>query len=148
MPNRDYRTNQDYSADKSVNGYLITTSGPASAPQSTAVTGTAAERFGPIVDLGADSVARTGVIAQYVNTTGTTVPSGISFEIQWSIDGTNFFPAPSSTQGDERLSTITTSGQDKSIISRGQVLTRYLRWHLFSAANIPAGTMYMWYGRI
>ncbi len=147
MPNRDYRTNQDYSADKSVNGYLITTSGPASAPQVTAVTGTDAERFGATVDLGADSVARTGVIAQYVNPT-TAVPSGISFEIQWSLDGTNFFPAPSSAQGDERLSTITTSGQDKSIVSRGQVLTRYLRWRLFSAANIPAGTMYMWYGRL
>lgn len=148
MTVRDYRNGSLPLDMKSVNGYLITTSGPAADPQVTAVTGTAADRVGPTIDVGPNNNARNGVLAQYVNTTGTVVPASITFEIQWSQDGVNWFPAPSSTQGEDRMSTITTSGNDRSLVTRGQVLTRYIRWHFSGAATLPDGSVYLWYGRI
>lgn len=148
MTNRDYRSSDIPLNNKSVNGYLIVTSGPASSPQETSVSGTAAERFGPTIDVGLNNNARHGVLAQFVTIPETTVPASISFEIQWSQDGTTWFPAPTSAQGDDRMSTITTSGSDRSMVSRGQVLTRYIRWRIFSAANLPPGKVFLWYGRI
>lgn len=148
MTNRDYRSENIPLNNKSVNGYLITTTGPAAAPQETTVSGTAAERLGPTIDVGANNNARHGVIAQFVTIPEATVPASISFECQWSQDGTTWFPAPSSTQGDARLSTITTSGSDRGMVTRGQVLTRYIRWRIFSAANLPPGKVFLWYGRI
>lgn len=43
---------------------------------------------------------------------------------------------------------ITTSGQDRGMVTRGQVLTRYLRWHITGAAALAAGKVFLWYGRI
>lgn len=148
MTVRDYRNEGIPLNIKSVNGYVITTSGPAQDPQVTATTGTAAERFGLTIDVGVSNNARLGVIAQYCADDGSIVGNGIGFEIQWSQDGTTWYPAPSSTQGDTRLSLITTTGQDRGMVTRGQVLTRYLRWHITGAATLAAGKVFMWYGRI
>lgn len=148
MTTRDYRNGGIPLDPKSVNGYLITTSGPASDPQVTVVTGTAAERFGPTIDVGVNNNARNGVIAQYGADDGSIVGNGIGFEIQWSQDGIVWYPAPTSTQGDARLSLITTTGQDRGMVTRGQVLTRYLRWHITGGAALATGKVFLWYGRI
>lgn len=148
MTVRDYRNDSIPLNAKSVYGYIITTSGPASDPQVTAVAGTAAERFGPTIDVGINNNARNGVIAQYGADDGSIVGTGVGFEIQWSQDGTTWYPAPSSTQGEARLSLITTTGQDRGMVTRGQVLTRYLRWHITGAAALAAGKVFLWYGRI
>lgn len=148
MNTRDYRNGGVPLDAKSVNGYLITTSGPVAAPQETTLSGTAAERLGPTIDVGTNNNARNGVLAQFVTIPDTAVPVSISFEIQWSQDGVTWFPAPSSTQGEDRMSTITTTGQDRSMVTRGQVLTRYIRWRIFSAATLPPGKVFLWYGRI
>ncbi len=128
-------------------GALVVTSGTPLGPISTAVT-PAATVNGPTQDLGAVPNQRIGVLAQWVAPGNPTVPSGITFEIQWSLNGTDWFPAPTSTQGESRMSLITTSGQDKSMVTRGQVLARYWRWSI-GGANLPAGgTVHVWYGRI
>lgn len=103
----------------------------------------------PTVDLGAARAnQRTLVLGQWVQDASTNVPTGITMEVQWSDDGTNWYVAPTSAQGDARSSTITTSGQDRTIITRGQVLARYFRVQMVTtAAALGAGKIVVWHTR-
>lgn len=129
-------------------GSLCVTSGSPLGPVITPVT-PAATITGPTIDVSPLGNQRIGTATQWAAPGNPTVPAGITFEMQWSIDGTTWFPAPSSTQGDARMSTITTQGQERSLVTRGQILARYMRWQFTGASNLPAGgSVYMWYGRI
>lgn len=96
------------------------------------------------------SARRTGVLAQWVpDVPGTNPANGVTLEIQWTPDGTNWYVCPTSTQGDNRVSTVTSTGQDKSLISRGQVLVQQFRVVLTTtAAAFPAGKTFIWYSDI
>lgn len=95
-------------------------------------------------------IRRTGVLAQWVPDVPGSLPgNGVALEIQWTPDGTNWYVCPTSTQGDNRVSTVTSTGQDKSLISRGQVLVAQFRVVLTTtAAAFPAGKTFIWYSDI
>lgn len=94
---------------------------------------------------------RTGVLAQWAPDVAGSLPgNGVTLEVQWSPDGgTTWIVAPTSTQGDNRVSTVTSTGQDRSLISRGQVLTGSFRVVLVTTgAAFPAGKTYIFYADI
>jgi len=138
---------------KGNNGNLQITSAEIAAPQVTAWVAVSAVTTvnGPSIDLGARSglAERIGILAQWVPTVPGTTPVGVTIEIQWSPDGTNWYVCPTSAQGDNRSSTSTSTGTDRTLISRGQCLARYLRWSITTpAAGLPAGSVYLWRTRI
>lgn len=143
-------TNTQESA-RSVNGSLQAVSQDVVRDSTTNTTATSAVTTWttPTVDLGAAYAnQRTLVLGQWVQDASTTVPTGITMEVQWSDDGTNWYTAPTSAQGDARSSTITTSGQDRTIITRGQVLARYFRVQMVTtAAALGAGKIVVWHTR-
>ncbi len=147
MPARDWLDSGNHRNLTMAGGSLCVTSGSPVGPVITAVT-PAPTITGPVVELGIGN-QRIGTATQFVAPGNPTVPNGVSFEMQWSTDNVNWYPCPSSAQGDARLSLITTSGQDRSMVTRGQCLARYMRWKITGGENLPSGgSVYMWYGRI
>lgn len=115
-----------------------------------AATSAAGTVSGPTIDLGARNglAERIGVLAQMLPTAGQ-VAINNSIEIQWSDDGVVWYVCPTSAQGDARSSTTTITAADRTMISRGQCLARYMRWSITNpAAGLVAGNVFMWWTRI
>lgn len=95
---------------------------------------------------------RMGVIAYYWQSIVAT--SGSILALEWSSDGSVWYPCPTSTTGESRLAVITAAGgagsDDRILLARGQPMHRYFRAKVTAgtAAGLPGGKLFFNWGPV